>query len=685
MEEGPPARIPANTVAALARPYRPHAGGDAGPGTLLAGSLMNVPCARTRLAALPLALPLALAAACPSFSFAQSAALRETTVTATRFADDARSLPWGVNVVTAQNIERAGAVTINDALMRVLGLPGRVDFFGGGDYSIDLRGFGATSDQNQVVILDGIRLTEADLGGTRLAGIPIESVERIEVLRGNASVLYGEGASGGAIVITTKAMGKGRANGGSVYAGVGSYGLRNLRANVNAGTGGFTFDASGEKREARNHRDNFRSGTDAGSMTAQWSGDSVRVGVRLSEDRLGTGLPGGLSQAQYAANPRQTTTPNDDGSLRNSRQSVFAQYDRADWHFTFDIGQREKSLRSINSGFRFDYDVHASNASASARHVGRVAGVQNQFVAGIDSAHWTRDLLGAFPTLGTQASLGVYLRDDVTFARGTRVFAGVRTERLRKNFENGFAPAALADRLGAWELGASHPVMADVTVFGRVGKGFRLGNVDEFSFTAPGTQLLPQTSRDVELGARWARGADRVEARVYASRFTDEIGFDPTIPFFGANVNYAPTRRQGVELDASHAVTRDITVRANAALREATFRSGANAGKDVPLVPRRVLALRADWGFAANQRVTGGVQWVGEQHPDFANTCRIPAYTTLDARYAYTIRNTELSIAGTNLLDRKYYTQAFTCAAGVTGGIFPEAGRALTAAVRVKF
>src|SRR6185369_11564938 len=167
------------------------------------------------------ALPLALAAACP-LALAQSITLPDTVVTARRFAEPAQPLPLGVSVVTADDIQASGATTINEALMRILGIVGRQDFFGGGEYSLDLRGFGATADNNQVVIVDGLRLSEADLGGTRLAGIPIESVERIEVLRGSGAVQYGEGATGGVIIVTTKAgTGRQRGNTASVYAGAG--------------------------------------------------------------------------------------------------------------------------------------------------------------------------------------------------------------------------------------------------------------------------------------------------------------------------------------------------------------------------------------------------------------------------------------------------------------------------------
>jgi iron complex outermembrane receptor protein len=305
----------------------------------------------------------------------------------------------------------------------------------------------------------------------------------------------------------------------------------------------------------------------------------------------------------------------------------------------------------------------------------------------MDSGHWTRDTLGAFGSTATQSSLAWYAKDDVTLAGGTRLSAGARTERIRKDSTT--ATGGLHDRLNSWELGASQPVARDVTAYARVGRSFRLANVDEFSLTSPGVQLRPQTSRDAELGARWTHAGGKVEARLYRSQLTDEIGFDPaavgSFGFLGANVNFDRTRRQGLEVDATQKLTSTVGLRVNASVRRATFREGANAGKDVPLVPRQTLAVRGDWTPAAGHRVSGGVNWIGAQHPDFANTCRIPAFATADVRYAYTLRNAELALGVTNLFDRQYYTQAFACLGGTTSAIYPEPGRAVTASVRVSF
>jgi iron complex outermembrane receptor protein len=633
------------------------------------------------------ALSLALAAAFP-FSFAQTPALKETVVTATRFAEPAQSLPLGVSVITADDIRASGAATINEALVRVLGVVGRQDFFGGGEYGLDLRGFGATADNNQVVIVDGLRFSEADLGGTRLAGIPIESVERIEVLRGSGAVLYGEGATGGVIVITTKAgTGKDRRNTASVYAGAGTYGLRDLRASATVGGGGFSLDAAGQKRDTDNHRENFRSQTDGAAVTGQWSNDWLRLGARVGRDSLDARLPGALTSAQYEADPRQSTTPNDKAHIRNARNSLFGEAQLGNWQLAADAGQREKNLTSMNGGFPFDYDIAASTYSLRARNEAQLGGAKNLLVLGTDYSSWTRDVLGAFGSTAAQSSRAWYAKDDVVLAGGTRVGAGLRTEKIAKDNSN--AMAGLADRQQAWEIGLSQALAGGMTLYGRAGRSYRLANVDEFSFTSPGKILNPQTSRDLELGARWAYGAGKVDLRLYRSLLDNEIGFDPNASgpfgFRGANINFDPSRRQGLELDTSHALTRTLGLRVNAALRQATFRSGPYAGRDVPLVPGKTLSVRADWTPAAGHRVTGGVNWVSSQHPDFNNACTMPAYTTADVRYAYQWRQLELSLGVANLFDRKYFTQAFGCAAGVTTSIYPEAGRAITAALRMGF
>ena len=663
------------------------AGGEAGQDRSLV-----LPTMTTNVRSLRVPACLMAAAAAFTAPAAAQTTLPETRVTATRFAEPGASLPFGVSVITADDIRASGATTVNDAIMRLLGVQGRQDLLGGSEYGLDLRGFGTTADNNQLVILDGVRISEADLGGTRLSGIPIDAVERIEVLRGSGAVLYGEGATGGVIVITTKAgAGRDRPAGGSLYGAAGSHGLREARGSATAVAGGFSLDADVQARRAHGWRENSAARSRAGTVTGQWSNDWLRLGARLGEDAVHARLPGALTTAQYEQDPRQTTRPGDWARLRNERAGVFGTADAGAWQFGFDVARREKIVRSMNGGFAYDYDITADTWGVRARHEGDVAGLKNALVFGVDLAEWRREVLGPFGAEATQRSRGFYARDDVTLRTGTRLSVGARAEQADK--DNSSTASGFTESINAWELGLSHPFGAGWTGYARVGHSFRFANVDEFNFTTPGLDLRPQRSRDIELGARWAHARGGLEARLYRSALTDEIGYDPNAAgpnspfgFHGANINFDPTRRQGLELDWKHAPTATFGWSVHAAWRQATFRSGPYEGRDVPLVPGRTLAVRADWTPVAGHRVGGGVNWVSSQHPDFENSCTMPSYTTADARYAWQFHpQAELAVGVTNLFDRRYYTQAFGCAGGQVQSIYPEPGRQFTASLRVQF
>ncbi len=618
-----------------------------------------------------------VALACAVLTCAQAETLvPDVVVTSTRFAQDLTPLPQGVSVMTADQIRSSGAATVNQVLMTVLGVAGRQDFYGGGDYNLDLRGFGTTADSNQVVILDGIRLNEGDLGGTRLAGIPIEDVVRIEVLRGNGTVLYGEGATGGVIAITTKAgQGRARENQISAYGSVGSMRSSELRTNATLASEGFTLDLNGQSKSSHNHRDNFRSQFDGGGVTAQWSGETTRMGIRHSRDALSTGLPGSLSAAQYVQNPRQASTSTDHAQIKNNLNGLFLTTDLAGWSISLDAGWREKTLNSTN----YVYDVDAQQMSVRAQKSFDVGTIKNTLSLGQDHGEWTRT---AYGSQASQKSKALYLKNDLSPWQGTRVSAGLRTEKMDKLSGS----TALQKTQNAWDLGVSQRLNTQWTGWARAGNSFRLANVDEFSYTNPNVAIRPQTSEDLEAGIRWADGSTRSELRAYRSALTDEIGFDPAARGgSGANINLAPTLRQGLEWDGDVRLNTQWAFGAHLAVRQSVFRSGAYSGKDVPLAPRHTLALRTEWTPAQKHRVFANINVVGVQHPDFANQCKMPSYTTLDARYAYQAKHVEYSLGAKNLLNHRFYTQAYGCSGGQTTSIYPEAGRVVNLAVRLHY
>jgi iron complex outermembrane receptor protein len=651
---------------------------------------------RARLSVLSLTLVSAFSV---SAQTDHAASLGEVVVTASGFVESAQSLSYGVSVITAKDIERSGAASVSEALMKVLGIPGRLDTSGANNYAVDLRGFGETAGSNQVVIVDGRRLNEQDMSGSNLSVISIESVQRIEVIRGSAAVVYGEGATGGAIIITTKAgLGAERHNAAVISAATGSFGLEEYRSSATVTSGGLSLDLYASERKSNGHRDNFASINNGVGATVQWSNDWLRLGAQSSRSMLHSGFPGSLTNIQYEADPHQTNTPLDFGQLKSEVYGLFVEANIADWQLGIDYGERSKNtVAYYDFGGGFSYSssskINANNTNLRARNDSKGSTFSNSLTVGLDLGDWKYS--NDDPSRGKSESTGVYVTDDISYlATGTRLSAGLRNEEVKKSRDS--ATTNVDDSQTAWHLGLTQELGQGIHAYGRMGQSFRFANVDEINAITPGVTLKAQTSRDLELGARWHYATGRAEMRWYRSDLNNEIGYDktaigqhsadPSFPYNGANINFDPTRREGLELGARHDLTDAVALRVNAAARQARFVSGQYADKDVSLVPAHTMGLGLDWNFATGHHLNMGVTWVSSQSPDFANKCTISGYSTVDARYDYTVGAAEFALGVSNLGDSKHYTQAYGCsAAGVTIAIYPEPGRAVTAMAKLKF
>jgi iron complex outermembrane receptor protein len=281
------------------------------------------------------------------------------------------------------------------------------------------------------------------------------------------------------------------------------------------------------------------------------------------------------------------------------------------------------------------------------------------------------------------------LQNDLSLPIGLRLSGGVRAENTQLKGTSKGANSSQSQQ--AWDAGLSQKLAAGFVGFGRIGSSFRLPNVDEVGFTQPGQVLQPQSSRDLEAGLRWTGDTARTELRLYRNALSNELAYDGTVvnsnsfSGLGANVNLDPTLRQGLEVQSKFMVSKRLETVLNASWRQSKFSEGAHAGNDIPLAPKGTFAATAIWQPVAGHSVNSGVNWVSSQSVDVDNQCSISPYTTYSAGYSYKARNMEFSFGVTNLTDLKYYTLAFTCTAGVTNGIYPEAGRAWKAAARFVF
>jgi iron complex outermembrane receptor protein len=691
---------------------------------------------RTRLLGLVLALHgvYAFAQSSGSQPPTQNSDLPPVVVTGSRFPEQLDpTAAIGTTVITGQDIRNSGAITVYDALRRLGGVQTRANLSGTPDDTIDLRGFGVTGDQNTLVLIDGVRVSENELQSARLSSVPLDSIDRIEIVRGSGAVLYGGGATGGVINVITKSA---RVGSKSLNAGVlaGSYGTTNYSTDGAIASGPLSFlggnsvglDFATNQYDSDNYRKNNAVAQQNISGRLRVIGSNGEAGVRVASERTHSQLPGALSIQNYQNDPRQANTPNDWADTDANRYTFYGNYRWRYVEIAADVYRRDKVDRFYNdfgSGGGSQFTRAGSGIdglSPRLRITAPVFGLANQLVLGYDRSRWLYTNQQAFvgaggasegdlangnlssDEQGTQHNEAFYFKDDLNIGP-VRLTAGARRETLKQSTFNstGFSATGFTTndrKLHAEELGVAWNFLKDWTVYAKGGNSYRIGNIDEnrFRFPAPGF-LLPQTSRDAEAGFSYASRPLDVDLRYFESRLENEIMFVPAtvFPTNGANINLSPTKRDGAELTAKWRPRADFDLTAFYTYVRARFRSGTFGGaditgKDVPLAPRNRASLQANWRITPVDAVNLGWQYVGNQvyDNDQANTfgSRIPAYATIDAKYTRKIGNVDLSVIGTNLTNRGYFAYGVISGSGTgASNVYPERRRAIFVSAAAHF
>ncbi len=621
-------------------------------------------------------------------------------VTASRSEQLLQTAPIGATIITAQQIERSGASDVNEAIRKLAGIAARQDLSGGRDYTLDLRGYGATADQNLVVLIDGVRMSENELSSARLAALPLALVERIEIVRGGASVSWGEGASAGVINIVLKRRASSDVAGGASLK-LGSFDTREARVKLEAGPAEFRVDAAATGIHSDGYRDNSALRQESGSIGARFAVADFSGALRVFSESQGTRFPGSLSFAQFDANPRQSNTPRDFGSVSDERTTL--NLSQRIGEFTASVDAASKRRRS--EGY-FDAFAYTSASQSDVRQLSpkllwqqSLGSAKHTSVIGVDDQQWTYHNSSSYSDeRATQHSRGLFAHTDWTFASATRLSLGVRSERFEMTTDDAANAASSAQKLSlnAWEAAVGQTVVTGLDVYLRAAKSYRVANVDEnrqldFTNFPPVflPPLKPQTARDIELGAKLNANHSSAAIRIFQQHTRDEIAYDPSAPPFGANVNLPPAKRIGVEVEGSLRIINELEIMGTVQSISAKATEGPLQGKDLPLVPKLSGTLRMSYQLTPEQVLEAGLQYKGAQRfgSDYDNTCvrEISSAATLDARYAWRvsgIKGLELALSGTNLNNKRYSSYGYSC---TSGALYPEAGRALSGTLSYRF
>jgi iron complex outermembrane recepter protein len=654
--------------------------------------------------------------------------LQPVTVTATRQVMSIFAVPLAVTQIKKDGLFGTTGYGLNEALSLVPGVVAQ-SRYGNQDVRIAIRGYGArgAGDRSNAgttrgirVLLDGFPETEPD-GRTSFDGIDLAAAHAIEVVRSNASAVWGNAAGGVVSISTLPEAGDPRL---TLEPMAGSFGLRRYAARSGSDLGGggvlgvsfVRSDADGWRTHSASERSLLNV-----SMLAPVA-DRTQIGVYAVGSDNTFRIPGPLTAAQVAADPRQANTTyfNRDERRENrvARLGITLDHRPAERvGLSTLLYLNPKSLHRSERGTWRDFTRYHLGGNGTARITTPLgAGVRGTLLVGADYALQDGAILFYNLTLqGTQGdtnvankregarNAGVFVTEELAFGTGERwsVALGARYDDITYDYRDNMDPSLNAKKSFTGvtpKVGVTYRLTPTHSVYASVGGGIEVpaGNetdpastFGQDTVTAINPLLDPIRSTTYEIGTKrlWAlREGSFVRELSYDVALYHTAVRNEIVPYRGGRFYFTAgrVRRRGAELGARIATRAGVSLQAAFtwtahrytryrvdSVHYDTTKAGVFAdysGNRVVGVPAFTGAFALDVTPAAIKplRVRVGVEAMSSFFADDASQVRVPAF-----RIANLSVGTESPVSlGSgvgvnafatvhNLFDRHYIASAF--------------------------
>jgi iron complex outermembrane receptor protein len=443
----------------------------------------------------------------------------EIVVTATRDKQETRKTPANITVITAEEINNSGATTVVEVLDKLESVQFRTYSGNSSQALIDMRGFGGDNPYGKtLVMLDGRRLNRPDMASINWLQMPVNSIERIEIVRGPGSVLYGDAAIGGVInIITKKGHGEPKFN-ASVIAG--SYGLNDERVSVTGATDKWTYAVTGENNFNFGYRERSKYSAQGGGFDLGYTAnDLLNVSLGVSFNKVDYQMPGALTKPEMEQDRHQyqhslSPTPDDDGSDKYTNFNLGIKSFWGSWgqlEINFLYGKKDLQM-NMPSFFSYNFsDTNADTYGITPKYIlaKEIFGFHNKVIVGVDyyNEPYKKDIFSdreRTAKLSTadfrRESLGYYIRDEFSLLKNLIFCAGSRFERTSvsgsnvdyvPNSGNSFTDMKNTYNAEAYEAGLTWLWGKKSKVFAKYATLYRIPFIDEVaSFNGFGGSFL---------------------------------------------------------------------------------------------------------------------------------------------------------------------------------------------------
>lgn len=593
--------------------------------------------------------------------------MEEVVVTATRFPEKRASVPAFISVITSEEIRKSTAATVPDLLRHQAGVF-VTDMTGNGrNFSVDLRGFGENAAWNTLVLVDGRRINQADMSMDWLQ-IPLERVEKIEIIRGGgAGVLYGDNASGGVINIITRGGGQSQ---GDAKIEAGSYGTMKTHIGFSGIRDELAYALSLGYRTSDGYRDN--SDTEARDiglkLTHDWNDDfalNFSAGYQKDDARL----PGSLGETELSLGRRATNSPND---LAKTEDYFF--HGGPEWHFgednlfKMDMSFRHRTSEFSGSQWIYQPTIDTWSVAPRMQITHQMGAFSDKLTFGMDYQSDVDEIYTSYNSAIVfleKNALGYYLHNELRFPYRWRLTTGYRMDTARFQFAPNTPDQVSLDE-DAFSAGIIHDLDDNSQIYLNFSRSFRYPLLDEYGQYDNNTKkvninaaLLPQRAEEYQLGFHYGFSrslqGDINLFRVNTDReiFLNKVSAN--LPFGNSNLD-GRVRRDGLGMSLEKQFEK-WKWRGSYTWTEATILDGTFAEKEFPGVPKHKAGMALGFSPTDELTVTLSGNFIGTQRfiSDFSNQFeKQSSYLILDTSLRYRWPKVTGFFNVTNLTGKEY-------------------------------
>ena len=606
-------------------------------------------------------------------------------VSGSRFEENLNEVPANVKVITRDEIANSTSNNIPEVLSQIGGL--NVKYTNGNplnlDASVDMGGYGATGNSTTLVLVDGQRLNPIDSGTINWQSIPIDSIERIELLQGGASVQYGNGAVGGVINIITNGGAKNINQASATY---GSYNtlINNaiLRNKINNTTIQLTANTSNTDGWRQNSAANAYSFD--GKLTQSLGGiDQISADVFFNHSNSQT--PGSVLGQTGRGNSQSARSAFIGSAISSDNSGIRAGFIKAIHdRLIFDI-DGSYSNKNTNSNIpASSYFVTYPNWQiAVSPKLKANFGALGTTVIGYDfnQASQSSSSGSNFSNTSLQQNVNI-LNQSVYFVSriplqiidGLEASGGFRHQAQNASTNDlSYGAVVSANQkysANAGDVAFNYKYQSGQKIFVKWNQSYRFPNTDEFWGFDPNANggagapvfngiLKPQISQTYSLGGDWNIYQSHISALIFQSITQNEIRYDPTTYI---NINtIGNINRTGFLFDSSKNITRNLSIAAGGKIQRSTFTTGSVAGVGVGLSPDLLLNARAQYLVNSTWSAGAVINYIGNQNYDASpvitnSLAKIPSYVAADIYASYKVNSWDTKFMIKNIGGNSYAT-----------------------------